>query len=373
MTKKTAKKSSKKAVPKAESPQTVDDLVDAIVEDAGPENAQVLGSDVHAARIRGVISTQSGPLDRALGRGGVPLGRITIVHGKEGSGKTTLCLHLVAEVQKMGGLCFYFDKEYKLDPDYAQSIGVNTKRLIISQPSTLETIYEAMVSAVSRVKEWRIKTKKRTPVLIVLDSINACITKAQLEGSFDQKHYAPQAAVHSQGIPKVLELLAKEDVALVFIAQNRTQIGKAFGDPDDISGGNAVRYYASVIMKVTRIKNSEDKLSQLTRVDVRKNQIAPPFKRAEFWIRHGVGIDPMADLIQTALDLNVIGRAKNTKTGKEGSWYEFPVGSGKRFANGLGGVREVLSEDEELKMDIMAAVQAVGKAPAQSDEDTDAT
>lgn len=337
--------------------ETVDDLIDSIVGDADPEQVQVLGSAKAAAKIKGVISTQCPNLDNALGRGGVPLSRITIIHGKEGSGKTTLCLHLVASVQRMGGICYYVDKEYKLDPDYAEAIGVNTKRLIVAQPSHLEQVYELIQDAVARVRHYREETGKRVPVLIVLDSINACITKAQLEGEFEDQHYAPQAGVHSRCIPKVLEAIHREDVAFVMIAQNRAQIGKMFGEAEDISGGNAPKYYASVIMKVTRIQNSEDKLSQLVRVDVRKNQIAPPFKRAEFWVRHGVGIDQLSALLDSAEKLGVIGRTTSAKTGKPTSWYEYPVGSGKRFANGLEQAREAIQEDDDLRMDIMLDVQ----------------
>lgn len=349
--KKTSKKAAKK---KPTQTEIVNSLIDDLVEDS--EEAQVLGSDENKLKIRGVISTQCAALDKALGRRGVPLGRLTIIHGKEGCGKTTSCLHLVASVQAAGGICVYVDKEYKLDPEYAANIGVNTKRLIISQPSTLEQVYTFIEKTLKKVRAAREKHGKRVPVLVVLDSINACITKAQLEGSHEDQHYSPQARVHSASIPKILELVSKEDVALVYIAQNRTQIGKMFGDPDDIAGGNAPKYYASVIIKMKRIANNEDKTAQRVQAEIRKNQVAAPFKKCEFWIRHGVGIDQVTSLIEQAEDLGVIGRT-TAKSGKKTSWFEFPVGSDQKFANGLDQARETLEEDEELRLEIMAAVQ----------------
>jgi len=354
MAKKKAKKAAAKPKPKKKThADVVNDLVAEITED--PEQAQVLGSDSSRAKVRGVISTQSMELDDALGRGGIPLGRISIIHGKEGCGKTTLCLHLVASVQAQGGICVYVDKEYKLDPDYAQNIGVDTKKLIIAQPSHLEAVYEFIAKVLAKVKLIREVSKERVPVLIVLDSINACIAKAQLEGAMEDKHYAPQAGVHSRCIPKVLADISKEDVAFVMIAQNRTQIGKMFGDPDDIAGGNAPKYYSSVIIKLTRVANNDDNTAQHVSAYIRKNQVAAPFKKCEFWIRHGVGIDQDATIIAHAEKMGVIGRTL-AKSGKKTSWFEFPVGSDDKFANGAEQARLELKLDPELRAAILEAL-----------------
>jgi recombination protein RecA len=350
------KKAGKKKSAKQEQDELIDDMVEALVAIGGEGTAQVLGSDAAAIKIKGVISTQCPALDKAIGRGGIPLSRLTILHGPEMSGKTTLCLHIVAETQRRGGIVVYIDKEYKLDPDYATAIGVDIKRLIISQPAHLERAYEIIDGVAMLAKKWREMSGVFVPVLAVVDSINSAITKAQFEGDFDDKFIAAQARVHSEHLPKVIPKISRESVALLFVAQNRSKIGKMFGDPDEISGGHAVRYYASLIIKVQSIgdvKEGDIKKAKKTLAECRKNQIAAPFGKAEFEIRHGVGIDQMAGLIGQAIDLKVL--KPSMKNGKKTSWWVF---RGNKIANGRGQLREQINEDDELRIEVMEDIQA---------------
>lgn len=367
-----AKKRTKKA---ADPDGLIGDMVDALVAIGGEGSAQVLGSDAAAIKIKGVISTQSPELDKAIGRGGIPLGRLSSIHGPEQSGKTTLALHIVAETQARGGVVIYLDKEHKLDPDYAAKIGVNNKRFIISQPPHLERIYELIDGAVDLAKKWRELTLATVPVLVVLDSINACISKAEYEGSFEDKHVAATARVHSALLPKIIPRVSKENVALLFVCQERVNIGKKFGDPLEMAGGKAVKFYSSLIMKVRNVGqvreggDDGDKVAQKTMVECRKNQIAPPFKKAHFTIRHGVGIDRLSSLLEQAIDLGVIERAPSKKDpSKKSSWYQF---RGERFANGKGQAREQMDEDEELRMDVMTDISKAMLKGDKADADGD--
>lgn len=340
---------------KSEDKSLIDNMVDALVAIGGEGSAQVLGSEAAAVAINGVISTQCPSLDAAIGRGGIPLGRLTVMHGPEMSGKTTMALHMVAETQRLGGIVIYIDKEYKLDPDYAKKLGVKVDDLIVSQPSYLERVYELIDGAIALATQWRKKSKKQVPVLVVLDSINACITKAQLNGSYEDRHIAPQPRVHSENLPRIIPKISKENVALLFIAQERVKIGKMFGDPNEVSGGNAVKYYASLILKVRNIgavKSGEAKVAQKTRVECVKNQISPPFRRAEFEIRHGVGIDQLSSLLDSAIELGIITFGK-TKQGKVSKWLSY---KDKKFAAGRQGAWEALQEDTELMLEILGEV-----------------
>ena len=245
----------------------------------------------------------------------------------------------------MGGVVVYIDKEYKLDPDYAKKIGVDTKRLVISQPGTLEQVYKIIKATISKAASYRKATGKRVPVLIVLDSINAALAKAVIDGDEDAHHVAPQARVHSRELPQCIMLASKEDVALVFISQYRKKIGgMTFGDGNDIAGGNAPRYYASVISQITRIgttKEDDIKTSNKTRIECVKNQVAPPFRRGEFEIRYGIGIDRTASLLDAALEHGVID--------KSGAWMSF---DGERIGQGRANVLEFLNEHEDIKASI---------------------
>jgi recombination protein RecA len=345
-----AKKAAKKAGASKGAPvssSSGDDmkfLLEGMQEAIGEENAMLLGSDEVALKIRGVISTRIPALDVAIGRGGVPLGRVTILHGGEGSGKTTLCLQLVAEVQSRGGWAIYFDNEHKLDPDYAEALGVDKNRLLISQPSTLEQFFDGTFKLVEKIKERREATGKRKPVLIVLDSINAAIAKAVLDAEAGDHHIAPEARIWSRQLPKLVKVLSHEDIALVLISQVRKKIGVMFGDPDDIGGGQAPRFYASLIMKVIRVGNEKEegvKIANKIEVDCRKNQIAPPFKKAAFIIKYGKGADAARSLLKECERLGLVTKA--------GTWYSM---DGERIGMGEIAATKFLRKHPEIRAEL---------------------
>lgn len=309
------------------SHEDVAEILDSI-RGSGDESAMLLGSDGLALKIRGVIPTGCPGLDDAIGRGGSPLGRLTILHGAEGSGKTTIALQLVANVQKMGGVAIYMDKEYKLDPDYATNLGVDTKRLIISQPSHMEQMFQVTENAIQKAAAWRVKAKRRVPILIVLDSMNAAITKAQLEGEWDDKHMAPQARCYSENLPKIIPQVSKEDVALVWISQVRQKMNVAYGDDQEIAGGKAPRFYASLIINFKRVgtvKSGEEKIGNRVLGECKKNQIAPPHRKSEFTIVYGKGTDAYLGLVELAIEKKVLV--------KKGGWITYGDG-GERLGNG---------------------------------------
>ena len=336
----TSKKKKSKKKSKKESKKPAGDVLAGILEEIGGEDgAQLLGSEGFAIKIRGVISTQCPSIDWATGRGGIPLGRLTILHGKEGSGKTTLALHIVAECQRQGGAVVYMDKEYKLDPDYARDIGVDTKRLIIVQPPHLERVFETTRRIIERIKANREETGKRTPVLVVLDSMNAAITKAQYEGEEEAQHVAPEARVYSRLLPKLIPLVNEEDVALLWVSQVRNKIGVKFGDPDDVCGGNAPKFYASMILHVTNFGSEKvdgERVANKLWVEPKKNQIAPPFKKAEVRVVYGEGFDKEKSLLWIAEKLGTVKR--------KGAFYKH---GGKTLGQGLNAAADTLVVDEE--------------------------
>lgn len=327
-------------------------LADVMSEIGGEGGAQLLGSKGLALKIRGVISTQCPGIDWATGRGGIPLGRLSILSGKEGSGKTTLALQIVAECQRQHGIAIYMDKEYKLDPDYAKALGVDTKRLVIVQPSYLEKVFETYDKVIEKAAAYRRVSGKRVPILLVLDSMNAAITKAQFEGEWEDQHISPQARVYSQLLPKLIPKVHKEDVALLWISQIRQKINITYGSPNDICGGNAPKFYASMIMEVTRTsstKENEQRVSNKLKVECVKNQIAPPFKKAEVEVVYGKGIDPERSLIWLAQKLGVIKL--------KGAFYQH---GGHNIGQGMKAAAEELREDETWRTKILAETREKG-------------
>jgi len=293
-------------------------LTEVLDELKGQDGAQLLGSEDLSIKIKGVISTGCPSVDAAIGRGGIPRSRLTILHGQEGSGKTTLALHIVASCQQMGGIVVYIDKEYKLDPEYAAALGVNLDKVIIMQPSYLERVFQVIEQIIDKASEHRKKTGQSTPILVVLDSMNAAISKSQFDGTWDDKHYAPQARVFSELMPKLMPKVSHEDVALLFISQIRKKIGVMFGSDEEICGGWAPKFYASLIMGITKLsatKEDGEKVSNRIRVECFKNQIYPPFKRAECEIVYGKGIDKERSLLWITEQKGIVQ--------KNGAWYKY--------------------------------------------------
>lgn len=276
------------------------------------------------------VSTGSILLDEALGIGGVPSGRVTEIYGNEGSGKTTMALHVIANSQKKGGICAFIDAEHALDISYAKQIGINVDELIIAQPNCGE---EAIEIAEHLIRSGGVD-------VIVIDSVAALVPKAELEGDMGDSVMGSQARLMSKALRKIVPCLSKNDTVLIFINQVRSKIGVIFGNPETTTGGYALRFYSSVrleIKKKTLIKKQEQIVGQETEVTVRKNKFAPPFKKVEFELIYGVGINNIGELI----DLCVI---KGILT-KSGTWFSFgdqKLGQGKDY------VTKCINEDPKL-------------------------
>ncbi|MGQ9843288.1 MAG: recombinase RecA [Spirochaetota bacterium] len=266
------------------------------------------------------ISTGSLELDIALGIGGIPRGRITEIYGPESSGKTTLTLHVIAEAQKLGGIAAFVDAEHALDPVYAKKLGVNTDELLVSQPDTGE---EALEITESLVRSGAID-------IVVIDSVAALVPRAEIEGEMGDAHMGLQARLMSQALRKLTGVISKSKTSVIFINQIRHKIGVMFGSPETTTGGNALKFYASVrldIRKVDTIKAGEDAVGNRVRVKVVKNKVAPPFRQAEFDIMYDSGISRTAGILDLGVKYNIIQKA--------GTWYSYKderIGQGRENA-----------------------------------------
>ncbi len=288
------------------------------------------------------ISTGSLGLDIALGIGGLPRGRVVEIYGPESSGKTTLTLHVIAEAQKKGGICAFIDAEHALDPAYARKLGVNLDELLISQPDTGE---QALEIADTLVRSGAVD-------VVVIDSVAALTPRAELEGEMGDTHVGLQARLMSQALRKLTGSISKSNCMIIFINQIRMKIGVMFGSPETTSGGNALKFYASVRLDIRRIgalKDREEVIGNQTRVKVVKNKVAPPFKQVEFDILYGEGISKVGELI----DLGVTGNVVE----KSGSWFSY---NGTRIGQGRENARKFLLENPHLADEIEAAIR--GKA-----------
>jgi recombination protein RecA len=290
----------------------------------------VMSLEEGAAEPIATISTGALALDHALGCGGYPRGRIVEVFGPESSGKTTLTLHAIAEVQKQGGVAAFIDAEHALDVQYARAIGVDLSTLLVSQPDTGE---QGLEIADALVRSGAVD-------LIVIDSVAALVPKAELEGDMGDQHVGLQARLMSQALRKLTALAHKHNVTIIFINQIRMKIGVMFGSPETTTGGNALKFYASVRLDVRRtgaLKSGEDITGNRTRVKVVKNKLAPPFREAEFDVKYGHGIDKVSELIDLGLEHGLLE--------KSGSHLTF---AGTHLGNGRERAREALSADAAM-------------------------
>jgi len=302
----------------------------AVEKQFGKGSIMRLGKDEPLARDIQAISTGSISLDIALGVGGVPRGRIVEIYGPESSGKTTLCLHIVAEAQKAGGVCSYIDAEHAMDIAYARKLGVRTDDLLLSQPDTGEQALEIADMLV----------RSGAMDVLVVDSVAALVPKAELEGEMGDAHMGVQARLMSQALRKLTGTIAKSQTCVIFINQIRMKIGVMFGNPETTTGGNALKFYASQRLDIRRIgaiKAGEQVIGNRTRVKVVKNKVAPPFKEVEFDILYGQGISREGDILDLAVEAGLIE--------KSGAWYSC---RNERIGQGRDTAREHLKEHPEL-------------------------
>jgi recombination protein RecA len=285
-----------------------------------------------------VIPSGSIALDLALGIGGFPRGRIVEIYGPESSGKTTLSLHAIAEAQKLGGTAAFIDVEHALDPNYAAALGIDLDNLLISQPDTGEQALEIA----------EMLTRSNAVDVIVVDSVAALVTKAELEGDMGDTHVGLQARLMSQALRKLTAAISRSKAVMIFINQLREKIGVMFGSPETTSGGRALKFYASIrldVRKLEQIKIGTDVVGTRTRVKVVKNKVAPPFRMAEFDITYGRGISKMGSILDVALERNIVG--------KSGSWYTYGdqrIGQGRENAKAFLEERTDLAGEIELKI-----------------------
>lgn len=290
-----------------------------------------------------VISTGSLALDHALGVHGLPCGRVVEIFGPESSGKTTLCLSVVAQAQKNGGVCAYIDAENALDISYAKKLGVKVDEMLISQPDTGE---QALEIADILVRSGGID-------VIVVDSVAALTPKAELEGEMGDSHMGLQARLMSQALRKLTANIKRTNTLVIFINQIRSKIGVMFGSPETTTGGNALKFYASIRLDIRRIgaiKKADEVVGSETRVKVVKNKVAPPFREAIFEILYGEGISKLSEIIEIASNHNILE--------KSGSWYSY---KGQKIGQGKDNVKEYLKSNPNIQQELEEAVIAVLK------------
>ncbi|MBC2710610.1 MAG: recombinase RecA [Desulfosarcina sp.] len=303
-----------------------------------------------------VISTGSIELDRALGIGGLPRGRVIEIFGPESSGKTTLALHAVANAQKQGGIAAFIDAEHALDTIYARKLGVNCDELLVSQPDTGE---QALEIADMLLRSGAID-------VVVIDSVAALVPRAEIEGEMGDSHMGLQARLMSQALRKLTATIGKTMTSVIFINQIRMKIGVVFGNPETTTGGNALKFYSSVRLDIRRIgaiKDGQEVVGNRTRVKVVKNKMAPPFKEAEFDIMYGEGISRAGDLLDVGVKAGIIE--------KSGSWYSY---NGERIGQGRENVKKFFQDNPDLLETVDVKVrEAVGLLPPDAKAKTEKT
>ena len=296
-------------------------------------------------------------LDIALGAGGIPKGRIIEVYGPESSGKTTLALHMVAEVQKRGGIAGFVDAEHALDPVYAKNIGVDIDNLYISQPDNGEQALEITETMV----------RSGAVDIIVVDSVAALVPKAEIDGDMGDSHVGLQARLMSQALRKLTGVVSNTKCIIIFINQLREKVGVMFGNPETTTGGRALKFYSSVRLDVRRIeslRNKGDVIGNRTRVKVVKNKIAPPFREAEFDIMFGKGISTTGDILDLAADRDIVN--------KSGAWYAYTInGVDTKIGQGRENAKQYLDEHPDIRAEIEEAVRKkCGIAAANPEEES---
>jgi recombination protein RecA len=299
--------------------------------------------DTEAVEDIQAVSTGSLGLDIALGIGGLPRGRIIEIYGPESSGKTTLTLSVIAQMQKLGGTAAFIDAEHALDPQYAQKLGVNVGELLISQPDTGE---QALEIADMLVRSGSVD-------IVVVDSVAALVPKAEIEGEMGDSHMGLQARLMSQALRKLTGNIKRTNTMVIFINQIRMKIGVMFGNPETTTGGNALKFYASVRLDIRRtgsIKKGDEVIGSETRVKIVKNKVAPPFKQAEFDILYGEGISREGEILELGANLKLVE--------KSGAWYSY---NGEKIGQGKDNSREYLKEHPEVANEIDEKIRANAK------------
>ena len=296
------------------------------------------------------IPTGSLSLDIALGLGGIPKGRIIEIYGPESSGKTTVTLHMIAEVQKRGGIAGFIDAEHALDPVYAKNIGVDIDNLYISQPDNGEQALEITETMV----------RSGAMDIVIVDSVAALVPKAEIDGEMGDSHVGLHARLMSQALRKLTAAISKSNCVVIFINQLREKVGVMFGNPETTTGGRALKFYSSIRLDVRRIetlKQGGEMVGNRTRVRVVKNKIAPPFREAEFDIMFGKGISKEGDILDLAANENIIN--------KSGAWYSY---EGQKIGQGRENSKQFLREHPEIMEEVEAKVRAVYNIGGEADE-----
>ena len=318
----------------------LDNVIEQIKKQTKDPNAIMrLGDSKKKLKDIETISTGSLGLDTAVGIGGVPKGRIVEVYGPESSGKTTLTLHIIAEAQKNGGNAAFIDVEHALDPIYAEKIGVDTKNLLISQPDDGE---QALEIAESLIKSCQLD-------VLVIDSVAALVPRAEIEGTMGDSHMGLQARLMSQAMRKLTGIVNKSKTCVIFINQIRHKIGIMFGNPETTTGGNALKFYSSLRLEIRRkgqLKDGDQIIGNRTIVKVAKNKLAPPFQKVEFDILYGQGISYEGDLIEKAVEGNIIIQS--------GSWFSYKE---SKIAQGKENLRQKLKDDDKLRKSLESDIK----------------
>lgn len=330
----------------SEKSKALDSVLSQIERQFGKGSIMRLGDETNKLSIES-IPTGSMELDIALGIGGVPKGRVVEIYGPESSGKTTVSLHIIAESQKRGGTAAFVDAEHALDPIYAKSIGVDTDNLIVSQPDTGEQALEIVDALV----------RSGAVDIIVVDSVAALVPKAEITGEMGDSHVGLQARLMSQALRKLTGSIKKSNTCVIFINQLRMKIGVMFGNPETTTGGNALKFYASIrldVRKIDTIKKDEEMIGSRTKVKVVKNKVAPPFKIAEFDIMYGTGISKSGSILDSAVNAGIVK--------KSGAWFSY---QDQKLGQGRENTKIYFEENPALMAELESKVRAHYNMPAE--------